>query len=191
MSTSIKRKLTITLIFAIGGIGTACAQSAIDKLQPLVEASARRLVIAKQVALAKWDSQAPVEDPAREVQVIMDAVQDGELSGIDGASVSKFFTAQIEANKVIQYSLLANWHRVGYAPAHRTINLVVTIRPELDQLQRELVGELAETEAIRESAGCRADTAKAVGKYLAAHKREATPLQSIALDRALAATCTE
>jgi chorismate mutase len=39
-------------------------------LQRLVEASAQRLVIAEQVALAKWDSGTPVEDTSREAQVI-------------------------------------------------------------------------------------------------------------------------
>jgi len=35
-----------------------------------VETLVRRLAIAKQVALAKWDSQASVEDAAREARVI-------------------------------------------------------------------------------------------------------------------------
>jgi chorismate mutase len=45
-------------------------QSTIDRLQLLVDTSARRLLLAKQVALAKWDSRVPVEDPTREAQVI-------------------------------------------------------------------------------------------------------------------------
>src|SRR5580693_1847158 len=176
-----KGGLAILIALAMGGIGRACAQDAMNKLQPLVETSARRLTIAQQVALAKWDSQAPVEDAAREAQVITAAVRDGKSRGLDPAFVSHFF----EANKLVQYSLLANWHRVGKAPAHRPINLATTIRPELDQLQRELVRELADAAAIRTSPACRPDTAKAVGRYLAAHKRDAGPLQEIALGRAM------
>lgn len=185
-----KGGLAILIALAMGGIGRACAQDATNKLQPLIETSARRLAIAQQVALAKWNSQAPVEDAAREAQVITAAVTDGKSRGLDPAFVSHFFTAQIEANKLVQYSLLANWHRVGKAPAHGPINLAKTIRPELDQLQRELVRELADAAAIRTSPACRADTAKAVGRYLAAHKRDAGPLQEIALGRAMAAICT-
>lgn len=191
MSTSIKEALAISIFFAISGISTMHAQSTIDKLQPLVEASARRLAIAEQVALAKWDSQTPVEDAAREAQVITSAVKDGESRGLDRTYVSKFFMAQIEANKVVQYSLLANWHRVGHAPDHTPINLATTIRPELDQLQRKLIEGLAETEAIRASKTCGADTAKAVGIYFAAHRRGSASLQAIALDRAMAAACTD
>jgi chorismate mutase len=85
--------------FTIVGVGAMWGQSTIDRLQPLVETSAQRLVLAKQVALAKWDRRAPVEDPTREAQVITAAAKDGELKGLDRTFVSNFFAAQIEANK--------------------------------------------------------------------------------------------
>ena len=77
----LKGALAILITLAIGGIGPAFAQDAMNKLQPLVETSARRLVLAKQVALAKWDSQAPVEDTAREAEVVTAAIKDGESRG--------------------------------------------------------------------------------------------------------------
>ena len=178
------------LSLAIIGASAARGQGAIDRLQPLVATSARRLVIAEQVALAKWDSGAAVEDLPREAQVISDAARSGGSRGLDPTSVSTFFKAQIEANKVIQYSLLADWRRSGRAPAHAPIDLVATIRPELDRVQTALIAELADTVAIRASTTCRADVAKAIGKYISEHKHEVRPLQSVALDRALAASCT-
>jgi chorismate mutase len=185
-----RRKLAMILAVAIIGASTARGQGAIDRLQPLVATSARRLVIAEQVALAKWDSGAAVEDLPREAQIIRDAVRDGGSRGLDAASVSIFFKAQIEANKVIQYSLLADWRRSGRAPAHAPIDLVATIRPELDRVQTALIAELADTVDIRASTTCRADVAKAIGKYISKHKHEVIPLQAVALDRALAASCT-
>jgi hypothetical protein len=71
----------------------------------------------------------------------------------------------IEANKLVQYSLLAEWRRVGKAPDHAPVDLAGTIRPVLDQLGTELIAELTETAALRASASCRSDVAKAVGKY--------------------------
>jgi chorismate mutase len=71
----LKGELAILMIIVIGGMGRPQPQSARDKLQPLVETLARRLAIAKQVALAKWDSQAPVEDAAREARVIAAAIR--------------------------------------------------------------------------------------------------------------------
>jgi chorismate mutase len=180
----------LTIIGSGSGTGGARAQAAIERLQPLVATSAQRLFIAERVALAKWDSGAPVEDMPREAQVIASAVRDGESRGLDPKSVSNFFKAQIEANKVVQYSLLADWRRSGRAPAHAPINLAITIRPQLDQIQRTLIAELQDTAAIRASTTCPTDVAKAVAKYLSVHKQKVGPLYAIALDRALVASCT-
>jgi chorismate mutase len=154
-----RRKLAVILALSIIGTIAARGQGAIDRLQPLVETSARRLHIAEQVALAKWDSGAAVEDFPREAQVIRAAVRDSDSRGLDRTLVSNFFKAQIEANKVIQYSLLADWRRSGGAPAHAPIDLVATIRPEFDSVQTALIAELADTVAIRASTTCRACTA--------------------------------
>ena len=179
----LKGELAILMIIVIGRMGRAQPQSARDKLQPLVETSARRLAIAKQVALAKWDCQAPVEDAAREAQIIATAIKVGESRGL---APSNFFRAQIEANKLVQHSLLA----AGKAPPHTRVNLVNAVRAELDQLETALIVELADTADIRASAACPAETAKAIEKYLAGHKVETGALQGIALNRAMAATCT-
>jgi chorismate mutase len=56
------RTTAMFVALAIGGAAVARAQNAIEQLQPLVEISARRLLVAKQVALAKWDSGFAVED---------------------------------------------------------------------------------------------------------------------------------
>src|SRR6266478_9825916 len=185
-----KKRLAFIAAWTICAQGRAYPQSAMDQLQRLVETSAQRIVIAEQVALAKWDSGAAVEDASREAQVIASDIKEGESRGLDQASVANFFRAQIEANKVVQYSLLAEWRRVGKAPDHPPVNLAETIRPELDQLETALIAELAETAGIRASPSCRTEVAKAVGKYVSTYKNHFTPLRAIALDRAMAASCT-
>ena len=185
-----KTKLAFLAAWTICAEGREYHQNGIDRLQPLVETSAERLVLAEQVALAKWDTGMPVEDAPREAQVIASAIEAGESRGLDQKAVSNFFRAQIEANKLVQYSLLAEWRRVGQVPDHTPVNLAETIRPELDQLETALIAELAETAGIRASASCRTDVAKAVGKYLSAHKSKFSPVRARALDRAMAASCT-
>jgi chorismate mutase len=182
-----KRKPTLLAAFILAAINMAHPQVVTDKLQALVETSARRLTIAEQVALAKWDNGTAVEDVPREAQVITGAVKMGESKGLDEATVANCFRAQIEANKLVQYSLLADWRRAGKAPTHEPINLFNTIRSELDQLQTTLITELADTIAIRAGRSCRPEVAEAVGKYVSAH--HLGPLQAIALDRAMAAAC--
>jgi chorismate mutase len=183
------RKLAIRLAVALACTGVAYPQSNVDQLRLLVDASMRRIAIAQKVALAKWDSGAPVEDTAREADVIAGAVKDGESKNLEPDSVANFFKAQIEANKLVQYSLLADWRRAGQAPNHAPISLSTTIRPELDRLQNDLIASLANTAVLRTSSTCPSDVAKAVGNYLAFHKTEQIPLYRIALDRALAVSC--
>ena len=126
----------------MSAVGTVYPKSATDHLQRLAEMSDRRLAIAEQIALAKWDSGTPVEDASREAEVIASAVKMGESRGLDQATASNFFRAQAEANKLVQYSLLAEWRRLGKAPDHAPVD---TIRPELDLLGAELIAELRET----------------------------------------------
>jgi chorismate mutase len=185
-----KTKLAFLAAWTVCAEGRGYPPNAIDKLQQLVETSAQRLVLAEQVALAKWDTGTPVEDAPREAQVIASAIEAGESRGLEQKAVANFFRAQIEANKLVQYSLLAEWRRAGKAPDHAPVNLAGTIRPELDQVQTALIAELAETAGVRASASCRTDVARAVGKYESAHRNSFSSLRLIALDRAVAAACT-
>src|SRR6516162_10902489 len=184
-----KQKMVFLAMLTICTGRTAYPQRAANQLKQLVEISARRVAIAEQVALAKWDSGAPVEDASREDHVIVSVTKAGQSRGLDPTSVSNFFRAQIEANKLVQYSLLAEWRRTGKAPDHTPVDLASKIRPELDEEDKALVAELEESKVIRASASCRTDIAKAAGKYASAHKKQFGPLNAIALDRALATAC--
>jgi chorismate mutase len=185
-----KNALAFVVAMTLYVTGHVYPQHTTDRLQPLVETSAQRILIAEQVAFAKWDSGAPVEDTSREEHLIVAATKAAQARGLDPSSTANFFRAQIEANKLIQYSLLADWRRLGKVPEHTAVDLVKTIRPQLDQLQTELITELIHTSNIRSRASCRTDIAKAVGKYVSEHKDSFGQLQAIALDRAMAAACT-
>ena len=65
-----KQKMVFLVMLSIYTPTSAFAQVESQHLRELVELSARRLVIADQVALAKWDNGMPVEDAAREGQII-------------------------------------------------------------------------------------------------------------------------
>ncbi len=180
------------VMFAVIAATSVChgrAQTAVDQLQPLVETSARRLKLAREVAFAKWDNGAAVEDPPREEHVIATAVTEGKTEGLDPAVVSRFFRAQIEANKAVQSSLLSTWHRGGKAPDHLTKDLTTTIRPQLDEIQKELIEELVTTAPLRASSTCRLDLAQAMSGYLTTHQLSAADGQATALKQSLAAFC--
>jgi chorismate mutase len=64
-----EQKPAMAIAFTIIGSSAAHGQGAIDRLQPLAETSARRLFIAEQVALTKWDSGAAVEGLPRKTML--------------------------------------------------------------------------------------------------------------------------
>jgi chorismate mutase len=168
---------------------TSSAENPSERLQPLVKASAERIDLAREVALAKWDSGAAVEDLVREQQVIQAVVKAAPQRGLDESFVTNFFRGQIEANKTVQYVLLADWHRVGRAPVHSPINLGATVRPQLDALETEILDNLKNVSDIRESPNCQAALATAMGVYLKRQKDRTDNLDAIALDRSMASFC--
>src|SRR6516225_7722274 len=123
-----KQKMVFFVMLSVYAATSAYAQVESEHLQELVELSARRLVIAEQVALAKRDNGMPVEDASREDALIGNATKAGQSRGLDPTSVSNFFRAQIEANKLVQYSLLAEWRREGRAPDHTPELMAVEVR---------------------------------------------------------------
>lgn len=170
-------------------ISNGIAQNAVNQLQPLVETSAHRLNLAQEVAYAKWDNGTAVEDPPREERVIASAVTEGKAEGLDPAVVSQFFRAQIEANKIVQSSLLSTWHKLGNAPDHQTKDLATMIRPQLDEIQKQLIKELVSAAPVRASATCRLDLAAAVSGYVTTHQLNPIDVQATALKRSLETFC--
>lgn len=79
---------------------------------------------------------------------------------------------------------------VRSAPAHGTVDLATVLRPRLDSLQAGPIQALASTAGVRGTALCQAELAHRVARYLLAHREQGMSLEGIALNRALASTCT-
>jgi chorismate mutase len=157
----------------------------------LVDASAERLELAREVALAKWDSGGAVEDPARERQVLDGATAAGVRAGLPSELVMRFFSAQIEANKLVQYALLAEWQRQGNAPPHQPINLARDVRPKIDRIQELLIAALAERSKPPTRSACRKEYGTAIDQRSRSHFGISGDLFSTGLDRALGSLCDE
>ncbi|TDF85013.1 chorismate mutase [Pseudomonas sp. H9] len=153
-----------------------------NNLQRLLNSVEQRLDIAQAVALNKWDSGQPVQDAGREIQVITNVQAQATRFGVDAERAATFFTDQIEANKLLQYSALSKWHAVGSAPQTHRVDLAKHLRPQLDRLQRNLLSELAAFDRNRPEP-CQPAVARAIGQ------RTQNPQQALALIRATAHLC--
>jgi chorismate mutase len=174
----LKHKLAFALLFAC-----ATASAAPPTLEPLLNSIAERLEIADQVALSKWDSHKPVEDKKREQEVIASVVAQAPTYKLDPAAAEQFFSAQIEANKLVQYTHLSDWQFQGKAPDDPRPDLVKQIRPQLDQLQKRLLQQLADFTPQRTDPQCPQWLTTAI------HEPLNEPTRQLAMIRATAELC--
>ncbi|MBV4480108.1 chorismate mutase [Pseudomonas khavaziana] len=170
------------LVFALL-LTSATATAAPPTLEPLLNSIAERLEIADQVALSKWDNHKPVEDKKREQEVIASVVAQAPGYKLEPVAAEQFFSAQIEANKLVQYAHLSDWQFQGKAPDDPRPDLVKQIRPQLDQLQKRLLEQLAAFTPQRTDQQCPQWLAEAV------HEPLNDPLRQLAMIRATAELC--
>jgi chorismate mutase len=153
----------------------------------LVGAAARRLDVADLVAAAKWGTGKPIEDEAREQQILDSVAARSAAMGIDPETAKRIFRDQIEGGKLVQRGLFARWTlRPGDVPAHRP-DLEKEVRPLLDRITGELLTDIKETRDVRRDPSCRAELAKAVGRVEAARHPDA--LHRLGLLRAVPSIC--
>jgi chorismate mutase len=151
--------LTATLLAVLATNAHAATPG--ETLKPLLETLNERLNIGDLVALTKWDSGKPIQDSPREAQVIANARTLATERQLDPEDVAQLIAAQMEANKLVQYGLLAQWQAAGAAPDTPRPDLGKQIRPRLDELQTRLLQQYAEFTPYRHDANCPAWLAKA------------------------------
>ena len=173
-----KRRLAFALLFVSAG---ACA--APPALEQLLNSIAERLTIADQVALSKWDSKKPVEDKKREQEVLASVIAQAPEYKLEPAAAEQFFSAQIEANKLVQYTHLSDWQFQGKAPDEPRPDLIKQVRPQLDQLQKRLLEQLADFTPQRSDPQCPQWLAAAIHEPLNDSTRQ------LAMIRATAELC--
>ncbi|MFB6844057.1 chorismate mutase [Streptomyces sp. NPDC056373] len=168
---------------------TTAPRAAARSLSPLhsvVELAAERLATADLVAAAKWGTDSPIDDPAREQQVLDDVGDRAQQLGADPDEIRAIFRDQIEANKVVQRGLFQRWtDHPGEAPTTKPdLNVV---RQKINQVTGALVEALAGTSADRGALTCRPELALA--GLQVHHEKHLDALHTRALARALPSVC--
>jgi chorismate mutase len=131
---------------------TAADTAAVDRLLGLIK---ERLDVAPEVARTKWNSKAPIEDLPREKQIIDGVAKGAPEYGLEPQAAGSFFTAQIEASKVIQNALHAEWTARRQPPFEKVADLGKDIRPVLDRLTPAMMRALGEALPVLRQPGGR------------------------------------
>lgn len=120
----------------------------IDHLLALID---QRLKFAPQVAKAKWNSGAPVDDIQRESRILDEVTAQAAAMKIGSCNLRllrEFFQDQFEAGKIIQRDLILHWHSL-HASNYKfddAPDLARDIRPRLDQLTPQLIAAFCNTQ---------------------------------------------
>jgi chorismate mutase len=170
-------------------VGAASTAETADNLSTLVQLYAQRLMTADKVAAAKWGTGKPIDDPAREKQVLDAMTARAKSLGIDQQVVERIFRDQIEANKVVQRGLYREWERHPSQRPTTRPDLVKEVRPELDRIGADLLQAIQAAQPRIAASQCAALTARAMNKITSAMYLDALHQQG--LQRAVSRTCSK
>jgi chorismate mutase len=168
--------------------GTATAAPAPSPLLPVASLAADRLATADLVAAAKWGTDSPIDDPAREQQVLDTVAAQARQIGADPDEIRRIFRDQIEANKVVQRGLFAKWTaHPDQAPTSKPdLNVV---RQTINRINTSLVQSLADTTPDRTAPTCRPELTVAAVEVT--YEKHTNFLHTKALIRSLASICRD
>lgn len=107
-----------------------------DQLLLLIQ---KRLVIMHEVARTKWNQGLPIEDKAREEQLLKQLAEKAKAYQLDEQWVAKFFQAQIDAAKEIQKRDFALWRQQGVTTFEKVFSLKDELRTYIDQINQEML----------------------------------------------------
>ncbi|MFJ6789740.1 chorismate mutase [Streptomyces angustmyceticus] len=164
----------------------ATAHSPNGPLRPLAALSAERLATGDLVAAAKWGTDSPIDDPAREQEVLNTVADQARRLGGDPGVTVRVFRDQIEANKDVQRGLHRRWDAdPGQAPTERPD--LQEVRKEINRVNGALVRALAGSARARSAPSCAARLAAAAVRVR--QERHLDGLHTAALARSLRSVC--
>lgn len=120
-------------------------------LHELLVLVGRRLDVMHDVARAKWNARAPVQDSARERQLLDDVAARAKARGLDADFTRSFFAAQMEAARLVQEDDLRQWRAEQRAPFAEAPDLAA-LRRRIDAINGDLLAALAAARPFLESA---------------------------------------
>jgi chorismate mutase len=131
-----KKLSPILLAAALAG----CA-SPQGELNSLAE---QRLAMARDIAWSKHTAKLPVYDPQRETAILQTVMAAGRQQGLDPDTVRRFFAAEMEASRRVQWAWIEAWRKNLAPPPDRTArDLGAYLRPQLDSINQRQIRALA------------------------------------------------
>lgn len=137
------------LCFLHGPASTAETDSSMRLIGQVKSIVQQRLSLMPAVARYKWDRNLPVEDLAREAQILDRTVRQATNMGLHQMYAQQAVTAQMTAAKMIQSRLFQTWgmNRASVNDVQPQ-DLVKDIRPKISKLTNQLITMLVQLRAV-------------------------------------------
>ena len=115
----------------------------LSELDRLLRLMKQRLTLMHEVARWKWNVGQPIMYPQRERELLQSVVEHGRARGLSPVLVRSFFSAQMEAARLVQQGDFDRWKANRQEPFANVTSLAV-LRQRIDGLNRELIDALAD-----------------------------------------------
>ena len=110
----------------------------------LTSLAEQRLALSPDIAWYKHSRNVPVYDPVRETAVLQTVIAAGQQQGLNPDTVRRFFAAEMEASRRIQWAWIEAWRKNrAPAPTSPARDLGSYIRPQIDEINSRQIRALA------------------------------------------------
>jgi chorismate mutase len=110
----------------------------------LISLAEKRLALSPDIAWYKHSNDVPVYDPARETSVLQTVMAAGQQQGLNPDTVRRFFAAEMEASRRIQWEWIEGWRKNRIAPLDRPAqDLGAYVRPQIDEINARQIRAMA------------------------------------------------
>ena len=104
----------------------------------------KRLAHSPDIAWYKHSNDVPVYDPVRETSVLQTVIAAGQQQGLNPDTVRRFFAAEMEASRRIQWEWIEGWRKNRIAPLDRPAqDLGAYVRPQIDEINARQIRAMA------------------------------------------------
>ena len=104
----------------------------------------KRLALSPDIAWYKHSNDVPVYDPVRETSVLQTVIAAGQQQGLNPDTVRRFFAAEMEASRRIQWEWIEGWRKNRIAPLDRPAqDLGAYVRPQIDEINARQIRAMA------------------------------------------------
>lgn len=126
------------------GLASALLPGCVSSQGELASLAGQRLSMSRGIAWAKHSSDLPVYDPQRETAILQTMMAEGRRQGADPDTVRRFFAAEMEASRRVQWAWIEAWRQdLAAPPEHPPSDLSAYLRPQLDEINQRQIHAMA------------------------------------------------